>query len=234
MTVKLITFDLDDTLWDNIVVIKEAVKQCYGWLLENYPKLADHYDIDGLNALNHLFHKEWPEFKHQLSRARIIGMEVALEQAGYSRYEIVTGAEEAFEIFSQWRRRVVYYPGVIETLKYLDEHYTLAALTNGNITMEALRIDRFFDFVLKGEDLNSSKPDPLMYQMAMKMAGATSEEMLHVGDNPENDILAAKKLGILTVWFNPQNETWEHDLSPDYIITSIPELKDIMTQLCVS
>jgi putative hydrolase of the HAD superfamily len=70
--------------------------------------------------------------------------------------------------------------------------------------------------------------------MAMKMAGATSEEMLHVGDNPENDILAAKKLGILTVWFNPQNETWEHDLSPDYIITSIPELKDIMTQLCVS
>jgi FMN phosphatase YigB (HAD superfamily) len=58
-----------------------------------------------------------------------VSSRVALEQAGYSRYEIVTGAEEAFEIFSQWRRRVVYYPGVIETLKYLDEHYTLAALT---------------------------------------------------------------------------------------------------------
>ena len=229
MTIKLITFDLDDTLWDNLVVIKEAVRQCYTWLLDNYPKLADHYDIDGLDTMKNQFREKHPEFRHQVSRARIIAMEMALEQAGYSREEVVSGAEAAFEVFSQWRRRIAYYPGVLETLEYLNEHYMLAALTNGNIEMANLRIERFFDFVLKAEDINSSKPDPLMYQMAMEKASVTASEMLHIGDSPENDILAPMQLGIRTVWFNPQNEPWTHDAQPDYVIKSIPELRNIVT-----
>ncbi len=229
MTLKLITFDLDDTLWDNLVVIKEAVRQCYSWLLDNYPKLMDHYDLEGLDALKNRFREQYPEFRHQVSRARIIGMEIALEEAGYDREEVVAGAEAAFEIFSQWRRRIAYYPGVLETLEYLHEHYTLAALTNGNIEMANLQIERFFDFVLKAEDINSSKPDPLMYQLAMEQAGVTADEMLHIGDSPENDVLAAKKLGIHTVWFNPQDEPWTYDISPDYVIKSIPELRTVVT-----
>lgn len=230
MTIKLITFDLDDTLWDNLVVIKEADQQCYDWLLENYPKLADHYDIAQLNDLKNCFQDDRPEFKHQVSRTRIIGMEIALEKAGYPRYDVVVGAEAAFEVFTQWRRRISYYPGVLTVLQYLDKHYILAALTNGNIEMENLRIDRFFDFVLKAEEINSSKPDPLMYKIAMKRVGVTPEEMLHVGDSPENDILAAKSLGIQAVWFNPHNKVWEHDVTPDYVIKSILELKDVVKQ----
>lgn len=230
MTIKLITFDLDNTLWDNLIVMKEADKQCYNWLLENYPKLADHYDINQLKDLKNGFQEDRPEFKHQISRTRVISIEIALEKAGYPRHDVVIGAEAAFEVFTQWRRRVSYYPGVLNVLKYLEKHYILAALTNGNIKMENLRIDRFFDFVLKAEEINSSKPDPLMYKIAMKRAGVEPEEMLHVGDSPENDILAAKSLGIQTVWFNPQNKVWEHNVNPDYAITSILELKDVVAQ----
>ena len=40
MTIKCVTLDLDDTLWDCAPVIEAAEATFYEWLSENYPELS--------------------------------------------------------------------------------------------------------------------------------------------------------------------------------------------------
>ena len=50
MTIELITFDLDDTLWDTAPVIASAETVLQTWLAENAPKLGA-LDFAGYQAL---------------------------------------------------------------------------------------------------------------------------------------------------------------------------------------
>ena len=45
--VKCVTLDLDDTLWDCPPVIIAAEKAFYDWLGVRFPRIAEHYELDG-------------------------------------------------------------------------------------------------------------------------------------------------------------------------------------------
>ena len=62
--IQLITFDLDDTLWDNGPVIRKAVTECYSWLLNKCPELEGVYDATALNKLKDEIKNSVPELAH--------------------------------------------------------------------------------------------------------------------------------------------------------------------------
>jgi putative hydrolase of the HAD superfamily len=60
-------------------------------------------------------------------------------------------------------------------------------------------IDHLFATVAISGKLGVAKPDPEIFQVALKEAGAEPEATVHVGDQPVNDVAAARAVGITPV-----------------------------------
>jgi HAD superfamily hydrolase (TIGR01549 family) len=65
-----------------------------------------------------------------------------------------------------------------------------------------LKIYEYFDFVIVSAIVGVAKPHPKIFQMAIEEAGAPPDQILYVGDNPEDDIRGANYLGIDAVLIN--------------------------------
>ena len=70
LSIKAVTFDLDDTLWAIAPVIIEAERHLHGWLAENCPETARRYDIEDMRRLREEVAGEFPEYAHDLSELR--------------------------------------------------------------------------------------------------------------------------------------------------------------------
>ena len=70
--IKCITFDLDDTLWEIEPVISKAENQFYEWVKDNYPVVAENFNIEKLRKLLKQTSLENPLIKHDLTKIRII------------------------------------------------------------------------------------------------------------------------------------------------------------------
>ncbi len=225
---ELITFDLDDTLWDNGPVIRKAVLECYDWLLTRCPDLAAAHDIASLNTLKEHIRRSNPDLTHRVSEVRRVGMRMALEEVGYSAKEARSLAEQAFDVFHHWRHQVELFPDAERVLKRLSVNYTLGVITNGNADVNELGLGHYFKFSVSAEELNLSKPDPLVFEAALEKTGVKPQRALHIGDNLITDVKGAADVGMKTVWFNPDGKTLsQEDTTPDYSITRLHELLDI-------
>ena len=107
------------------------------------------------------------------------------------------------ELMNKWFRYCDPEPSegaeqVLRTLKKWG--LKLAVLTN-NLEGEVVRVLgevnllAFFDEIFTPDKLRSFKPSPLIFKRAAEMLGVEIFELLHVGDNLEEDYLAALKAG---------------------------------------
>jgi putative hydrolase of the HAD superfamily len=60
-------------------------------------------------------------------------------------------------------------------------------------------VDHLFAAVAISGKLGVAKPDPEIFRAALKEAGAEPEATVHVGDQPVNDVAAARAVGITPV-----------------------------------
>ncbi len=60
-----------------------------------------------------------------------------------------------------------------------------------------------FALVTSMDNSHFCKPDPRYYQAILVQLGSRPEETWMVGDDPQNDILPARSIGIKTWWINP-------------------------------
>ncbi len=77
------------------------------------------------------------------------------------------------------------------------------------------------------------KPDPRPYKVALEKLGLKPGEVIFVGDNPNRDILGAKRLGIRTVLakYGEWTAASEKSLRPDFEIGSIRDLLGVLDGL---
>jgi len=92
------------------------------------------------------------------------------------------------------------YPDVTEVLEILQPRFELAVISNfdGRLRMilEHLGVSKYFSHVFLSSELGADKPDPLIYQRALKLSGSTPNETLHVGDDPVRDWQGAEAAGL--------------------------------------
>lgn len=228
MSIRLITFDLDDTLWDVRPVLHSAELTLREWLARHTPELND-YSIEALSAIRHTLLDAQPELRHRISELRRRVLCNALEGAGYPHGEARELAEQAFEVFLEARHAVQLFPEVHPTLEQLANHYTLGVLTNGNADVRRLGLADYFDFTLCAEELGVGKPDPRPFCEALKRAGVAAEHAVHIGDHPSDDIGGAQKAGMRAIWFNPGGGPWQQaGGQPDAVITNLAELPALL------
>ncbi|WLH12585.1 HAD-IA family hydrolase [Pseudomonas hefeiensis] len=228
MTIELITFDLDDTLWDTAPVIASAEAVLRQWLTDNAPTLGS-VPVEHLFTIREQVLREEPGLKHRISALRRRVLFRALQDAGYDQWQASELADEAFETFLHARHQLEIFPEVQPTLEVLANHFALGVVTNGNADVRRLGLADYFKFALCAEDIGIAKPDARLFHEALQRGGATAQTAVHIGDHPGDDIAGAQQAGLRAIWFNPAGKVWDAEHAPDAEIRSLTELPGLLT-----
>lgn len=229
MTIKLITFDLDDTLWDTAPVIVSAEATLRDWLAEHAPKLGP-VPVEHLGAIRARLVEADSTLKHRISALRRKVLFHALEDAGYGRAEAQDLADQSFEVFLHGRHQLEIFPEVVPTLEALARTYTLGVVTNGNADVRRLGLADYFAFALCAEDLGIGKPDAALFNEALKRGKTDAAQAVHIGDHPGDDIAGAQQAGLRAIWYNPAGKAWEANKRPDAEISSLTQLPQVLAR----
>ncbi|MFS2156425.1 HAD family hydrolase [Pseudomonas sp. Pseusp122] len=229
MSIKLVTFDLDDTLWDTAPAIIGAEAGLRDWLAENAPKLGP-VPVEHLWEIRARLVEEDPSYRHRISALRRRVLFHALEDAGYPNEQAFELAGQSFEVFLHGRHQVEIFPEVVPTLEILSQRYTLGVITNGNADVRRLGLADYFAFALCAEDLGIGKPDPAPFMEALKRGQVEASAAVHIGDHPSDDVAGAQRAGMRAVWYNPGGKVWEGDVRPDAEIRRLTELSEVLAR----
>ncbi len=226
MLYKIISIDLDDTLWPCMPTIEHAEKTSYQWLQQHVPQITQRYSQQELRDKRKQLIAEQPQLLNNLSAARLAHFAQLADELCLSHDWI----EKAFNVFLTARQKVSLYDDVLPVLGQLTQSWTLVALTNGNADIHRTGLGDYFDQQISAADVNAAKPDPAMFLRMINHYGVSPEQCLHVGDHPEHDIQGARNAGVGSVWLNRQQQPWpRQDFKADYEITDLKQLLSLLT-----
>jgi FMN hydrolase / 5-amino-6-(5-phospho-D-ribitylamino)uracil phosphatase len=207
---RVISLDLDDTLWPVAPVIAAAEAALHEWLQERYPRTMHGHSISSMRALRAKIAAQFPEQSHDLTFLRRRALAAQFIGAGYAE----AACEEALEVFLAARNRVEFFDDVRPALERLRTRYRLFALSNGNADVERCGLGAFFDGHVSAIAAGAAKPDARIFAALRDMAGVPADEILHVGDDPITDVVGARQAGMQTAWLNRDARIWPVALAP--------------------
>ena len=232
MAIRLLTLDLDNTLWETDPVIRNAENILKKWIQAHRPEATEIYSRDTLFALRKCIAKERPDILHKTSELRREILYRVFLQAKLSEKIARDSSEAAFTVFLKARNQVELYDGTIPVLTKLSNEFPLIAVSNGNSDLSVIGLNHFFKAHFSADHSPRPKPYPDMFEQALRYTGVSAEECIHIGDHPKEDIIAAQALGMKTVWVNTRGKEWEiTEGKPDAEITSLHGLPSVIHAL---
>jgi putative hydrolase of the HAD superfamily len=207
---KLLTIDLDDTVWPCLPAIRRAEDALYAWLEVRAPRVTGSHDEASLRAHRKNVARSNPGIAHDLTAVRHASLSTLVREFGYAPQL----ADEAIALFLERRNQVEPFADVIPALRELGKRYRLVSVTNGNSDVAQTPLRGLFHLSLTAAGVGAQKPNPALFQGALDWAGVTPAEALHLGDDPRLDVEAARRIGMGSVWVNRAGTSWPEDLEP--------------------
>jgi FMN hydrolase / 5-amino-6-(5-phospho-D-ribitylamino)uracil phosphatase len=228
--IKAITFDLDDTLYDNVPVIKKAESELIQ-KLQATTGLA-HLTLETFNQLKQQMQEIDPDIYHDVVAWRIMTLRHLFAKINLSTSQIDEKVQEMMAHFTYWRHQIDIPPDIHQLLNGLAERVPLAVITNGNVEVVKLGIDHYFEFSLRGGIDGRSKPYPDIFTLAAKQLAVSPANILHVGDNLYTDVMGAINAGMQACWLNltGQDIYYQADMQvlPHVEITDLAVLENLL------
>jgi len=197
-TVRAITLDLDDTLWPFAPISVQIEEAMDAFFRAHSPRTAQMYPPARMQALRTHMFDEHPELAHDVEALRALTFTRALADSGGDARLL----DAACEAFQAARNQVAFYPDALDALSRLCVQVPVAALTNGNASVERIGIGHLFAFSLSAGEYGAAKPDAGIFHAACARLGFTPDEVLHVGDDVHTDVLGAADAGLRNCWIN--------------------------------
>jgi len=150
----------------------------------------------------------------------------------YSKSAIV---DTAVLFRSLTMRRFEVFQGVYEVLASLLEKYELVLISDAQWVftepeMAILGLTPFFKFRILSSRFGFKKPDVRLFDMAMKKLMIRNEETVYIGDNPQKDLMGAKKAGMKFILFRSEFKPC-NDFQPDRHFNDYSELLKIIEEM---
>jgi HAD superfamily hydrolase (TIGR01549 family) len=205
MSLSLILFDLDETLFDH----RHASRSALEVLKRDHP------------ALGHVSVEDLAEAAYQIleqTHTRVLAGELTVHAARIERLRQLFGRfgasleEPAYrqasaahiEVYRRSRRAVA---GARDLLAFLGRHYRIGIVTNNfrqeqESKLSDCGLTDVVDFMVTSEETGSSKPDAAIFRVALEHGQSAASEAVMVGDSWPVDIVGALRAGIRPVWFN--------------------------------
>jgi HAD superfamily hydrolase (TIGR01662 family) len=167
---------------------------------------------------------ETENFWIEYSRRRLIALGASPEWA------LTYAPKVSIHMGAEYRPESVVPDEVRDTLVQLKEAgYLMAVLSNRDKpfidVLENHKISEFFDFSMAGGEVNSYKPEPGLFEHALKRSNLTAQEAIYVGDNYYADVVGARRAGLMPVLFDPDDIFPEADCPT---IRSFTELNSLV------
>ncbi len=229
-SIKLITLDLDNTLWDVDSIIIKAEAMLKAWLLENVPDSLAHYQPDNLNRLRQEVFARHTQQSHDLSFMRTQILFEIMRQTGLSDADARLQAKAAFDVFFEGRNQVVLFEGALEMLQSLSREFDIIALTNGNANINKTGLADFFSGAYSAADVGNKKPHPAMFEAPLSAMRLKPEQAIHIGDHLVDDIQGADRVGMHSIWVNLVGGQ-PADVTPSREVTHLSAVKDAVQQI---
>ncbi|WP_280547066.1 HAD family hydrolase [Halomonas sp. 11-S5] len=212
MTLRAITFDLDDTLWDNRGVMARTEAGHYAWLDEalsdwlanrgetHLGRFAERFPLAAYQASRRRLAERHPLRRGDFSWLRERALVELLEAFGLPRSAAWLWAAATLARFHELRLAVSPHPEVEPLLEGLGSRYRLGAITNGNLALHRLALHRHFRVAIAAGEIQAPKPDARPFLAALARLATPPSRALHVGDSWQEDVLPALRLGMRAAW----------------------------------
>lgn len=112
-------------------------------------------------------------------------------------------------------------PGAFELLDRLKDKYLIGILTNGFTDVQYRKLhstglDRYIQRMVISDEIRVQKPDARIFRYAEQETGASSDEIIMIGDNPLSDVQGALDAGWKAAYYDRMNRGESFD-SPLYL-----------------
>ena len=119
-------------------------------------------------------------------------------------------------------------------MRYLAAKYPLTVVTNGFVEVQYEKFEKSglkdcFAHIVLSEEVGCQKPNPRIFEEALRMNGLDASEVVMIGDSFASDIAGANATGIDTIWLaQPDDITNEQRKVVTHIVTSLQEIKQLL------
>lgn len=219
--IRLITFDLDETLWGGDEVVLRAEAEMITWILEKVPDFPEQYRAHSADIRAETLAKR-PRIHYDFNKIRLAVVEQILNMCGLQPRDASEIATSALCIFHGARNQLQLDPHAISLLQELQEHYLLASISNGTSEVRRSPLRNYFELSVYARNMGTCKPDPAMFEVVLSHTKTLPCQAIHVGDHPIEDLEVAKKVGMHTI----QYFTGAHTPSPhaDQVVEKLPDV----------
>jgi len=224
--IKAISFDADGTLWDFEKVMRHSLHYVLEELKKLDPNAANILDVEKMIKIRNRVADELKGRVTNLEDVRFEAFRRTLRDIGRPNDVL---ASHLNQVYLKHRfEDIELFSDVLPALKALRGTYTLGILSNGNSYPERCGLEGMFKFVVFSQDYGVEKPNPRLFQTAVEKAGCSKEQLLHVGDSLQDDVMGAINVGIKCVWLNRKQAEINLNSKIDYEISSLLELLEIL------
>ena len=229
MSIKHLFFDLDRTLWDfETNSFNELVNlyHCHN-LHQKGISLSEEF-VKVYKKINEKCWERYRENTLSKENLRFERFKQTLEYFGI--YDLELSIKIGDDYVKNSPYRTILIPNAIELLSELQPIYKLHIITNGFQEVQHVKINqsgmaKFFTIVVTSEMAGAKKPNPLIFNYALKKAGANLENSVMIGDDLNTDIKGAVNVGMKSIYFNPNKRT-NNSIAWKEVVT-LMEIKDI-------
>jgi len=224
--IKLVIFDLDDTLYPEIEFVMSGFRTVAKVISQDFG-----FDTDKIYIL--LIKAFEENRKFVLNRV--------LE---YLKIYNEDYLNRLVSIYRTHKPEIYLYKDAEEMLPYLKEYFLLGLITDGfpttqKLKVQALNIERYFNSIIytgeKGE--NYSKPSISPFIDMLNKFHIQPNEAIYIGDNIEKDFKGPKDLGMISIRILRENGIYRDsiaprkDFEPDYTVSSFFDLGNLLGKL---
>ena len=237
---KAVFIDWDDTIGDFVGAAKRALQEMY----DKY-KLSDYFASHEEFVLLYKPHniELWDKYGKDLVTKAFLrvdrflypllhGTKVASQIQSYTALSAL--AEQMSEDFLHLTTKYFsLLPGAEELVRYLAKKYPLTVVTNGFIEVQYEKFDKSglrdcFAHIVLSEEVGCQKPNPRIFEEALRMNGLQAEEVVMIGDAWNSDIQGAINAGIDQIWIRKSKDPLPEGQSATYLVQSLSEVMEIL------
>lgn len=210
--IKAILFDLDGTLRFNLPapgeVFIEHVRSLGIQASEEQRIISERWEYQYF-ASSLEVQEDYVKYKDDrkafwinFTKRRLLSLETHIDQVD----ELALKVSDHMDVFYKPQAHI---PDEVHALlKHLQESgYVLGVVSNRDVSFQEelreLKLDSYFQFTVAAGEVQSYKPDLLIFQHALGLSGTSASETMYVGDNYYADIVGALQAGLLPVLYDP-------------------------------
>ncbi|WP_029296427.1 YjjG family noncanonical pyrimidine nucleotidase [Chryseobacterium hispalense] len=216
MKIQHIFFDLDNTLWDHRKNAYLTIKNLF-----EKEEINLKYNIDFEE-----FHSVYHEINEKLwenIRDGIIDKEYLRKHRFYDTFKHFNVDDEQLSMYFEehFLDKILNHNELVEGAEYILEylkakHYTLHIISNGFKEVTERKcilsgIAPYFQTITSADSVGVRKPRPEIFEYSLKLAGASKEESVLIGDDWIADVVGAQNFGMDVIFFDVFKENRQEE-----------------------